>query len=176
MTDFKPNITKSIDNLNKLQKDVDNTITDLEEQVVDLEEQVDDLQEQVEEKEELINALLLVDLTNITPTIDVNNHTYEYQLPVTAELERIEAKIPIFDNITAESFMKIRIPYLIKLNGLKGIYFNDYNCDAETSVVYNTIGFYADFQLDNKDFHFGQIETVWDTTQDTKTFKITFNY
>ena len=44
MTPFKENITKSIDNLNKLQEDVENTITDLQEQVVDLEEQVEDME------------------------------------------------------------------------------------------------------------------------------------
>ena len=37
MTPFKDNITKSIDNLNKLQEDVDNTITDLQEQVEEME-------------------------------------------------------------------------------------------------------------------------------------------
>lgn len=38
MTPFKDNITKSIDNLNKLQEDVDNTITDLQEQVEKMED------------------------------------------------------------------------------------------------------------------------------------------
>lgn len=179
MTDFKPNVTKSIDNLNKLQEDVENLNNlqeDVETTIADLQEQVDDLEEQIEENEELINALLLVDLTNITPTIDVNNHTYEYQLTVTTELEHMNSKITIFGEVTTESFMYVKVPYLIKLNGLKGIYFNDYMCDAETAIIYNTLGFFVDFQLDNRSFHSGQIETVWDTTEDTKSFKITFNY
>ena len=37
MTPFKDNITKSIDNLNKLQEDVENTITDLQEQIEEME-------------------------------------------------------------------------------------------------------------------------------------------
>lgn len=37
MTPFKDNITKSIDNLNKLQEDVENTITDLQVQVEEME-------------------------------------------------------------------------------------------------------------------------------------------
>lgn len=45
MTPFKENITKSIDNLNKLQEDVENTITDLQEQVVDLEEQIEEMED-----------------------------------------------------------------------------------------------------------------------------------
>ena len=38
MTPFKDNITKSIDNLNKLQEDVDNTIADLQEQIEEMED------------------------------------------------------------------------------------------------------------------------------------------
>lgn len=44
MTEFKPNVTKSIDNLNDLQKTVDETIENLNEQITELSGQVEEME------------------------------------------------------------------------------------------------------------------------------------
>lgn len=176
MTDYKPNITKSIDNLNDLEK----KSNDLETKTSDLEDRVEELEQSGGGgggSQELINKMSMVDLTGITPVKDeLYTNSYTFYKPITNE-----ALLSYFLNSlveeTEETFTWFPALYFIKLNGnLCQVYFDNHQIYDDNGILkYALNGFCENIQYDNHQLSNCILNVYYDNT-DIPMVKIIFSY